>query len=192
MPKIDPKEIAFDIDGVFADTIGAFIQEARIKYGIKIRYEDIREYDLVKVVNMDEKILLKLAKKILYEPLEMGIKPINGAVEVLKKLSKKSRLLFVTARPYKEGIQKWVLNHLKDVDNSLIHIVATGTHEDKVSWLRDYGIKYFVEDRLETCFILKNASIIPIVFEQPWNKKPHPFLKVRNWRELERMIDLSG
>lgn len=191
MPKISPEEIAFDIDGVLADTIGAFIQEANNKYGIKIRYEDIREYDLKKAIGMNEDILLDLATKILYYPLEIGIKPIDGAVDVLKKISKKSRLLFVTARPYKEGIQKWVLSYLKDIDKSLIHIIATGTHEEKVPLLKSYGIRYFVEDRLETCFLLKDASITPIVFEQPWNKKPHPFIRVRSWKELEKIIDLS-
>ncbi len=189
MHRIKPKEIAFDIDGVFADTIGAFIKEVRNKYGIKVRYEDIKEYELAKIVNMNEEILIELAKRILYEPVDIGIKPIKGSIQVLKKLSKINRILFVTARPDKSGIQKWVEKYLKR-DN--FDIVATGTHEEKVPLLKRYGIKYFVEDRLETCFILEKASITPIVFEQPWNQKPHPFIKVKGWHELERMIDWNS
>jgi len=68
MLKIKPKEIAFDIDGVFADTISAFIREVKNLYGIEIRYEDIKEYELSKVVN-NEKVLVEVAKKILHEPL---------------------------------------------------------------------------------------------------------------------------
>ncbi len=187
--KIKPNEIAFDIDGVFADTIGAFIKKAKQKYGITIKYEDIKEYDLKKTLNIDERILTELAKEILYNPIKMGIKPIKGAVEVLKKLSERSKLLFVTARPDKEGIKRWVYETLKEIERENINIVAVGTHEEKIPFLRSCGIRYFVEDRLETCFLLSQASIIPIVFEQPWNRKPHPFLKVKNWKQIEMMID---
>ncbi len=189
MMKIKPNELAFDIDGVFADTIGAFIREARDRYGIIIRYEDITEYELMKSIKMDENTMIELAKRILYEPLEMGISPIEGSVRVLKKLSQTTRLLFVTARPDREGISKWVLSHLRDVDRDRIWIMATGTHEQKVPLLASQGIRYFVEDRLETCFMLAQASITPIVFEQPWNKKTHPFPSIKGWHELEQMID---
>jgi len=193
MMKIKPHELAFDIDGVFADTIGAFIREARDKYGVSIRYEDITEYELVKSVKMDEKALVELAKRILYEPLEIGIKPIEGSIKVLKRLSYyTTHLFFVTARPDRKGILKWVLNYLRDVDKNSIWIMATGTHEEKIPLLVRHGIRYFVEDRLETCFMLSQASITPIVFEQPWNKKPHPFPKVKSWYELEQMIDWDG
>jgi len=188
MIKIRPNEVAFDIDGVFADTIGAFIREAKEKFGININYNDIKDYELRKAVNMDESILIELAKRILYEPLEMGIQPIKGSIQVLKRLAKTSRLFFVTARPDKEGIKKWILTQLRDIDKNTISVIATGTHEEKVPLLLKEGIKYFVEDRLETCFLLEKHSITPIVFEQPWNSKPHPFLKVKNWQELENLI----
>ncbi len=186
MLKIKPEEIAFDIDGVVADTIGAFLREAREKYGIFIKYEDIKEYELSKAVNMKEEILIELAKRILYEPLEMGIRPIKGAIEVLKRLSDKVELLFVTARPDKEGIERWLKRYF---DKTRFHVIATGRHEEKANLLKEYGKRYFVEDRLETCYILKDFQITPIVFEQPWNRKPHPFIKIKEWKELEKLIE---
>jgi len=108
---------------------------------------------------------------------------------VLRRLSRINKILFVTARPDKTGIQEWVKKYLQ---KDSFHIVATGLHEEKAPLLKRYGIKYFVEDRLETCFILEKASITPIVFEQPWNQKPHPFLKVKSWYELEKMIDWNS
>jgi hypothetical protein len=53
-------------------------------------------------------------------------------------------------------------------------------------------VKYFVEDRLETCYLLKDASIIPILFDQPWNRKPSAFKRVKNWDEIAELIDWSG
>ena len=54
--------------------------------------------------------------------------------------------------------------------------------------LLEHGVRYFVEDRLETCYLLDEGSVAPIVFEQPWNQKPHPFKTVRNWHEISDMI----
>jgi uncharacterized HAD superfamily protein len=43
--RIPPKELAFDIDGVFADTFRIFVETAQKDYGVRIEYEDITEYD---------------------------------------------------------------------------------------------------------------------------------------------------
>jgi len=48
-----------------------------------------------------------------------------------------------------------------------------------------------VEDRLETCPLLERNGITPIVFEQPWNKKPHPYHVVRDWEDISLLIDWS-
>ena len=44
--KIAPDEIAFDVDGVVADTFHLFVAKARSDYGCRFEYEDITEYDL--------------------------------------------------------------------------------------------------------------------------------------------------
>jgi hypothetical protein len=67
--------------------------------------------------------------------------------------------------------------------------VATGSFEAKTDVLLENGIKWFVEDRLETCHLLKAAGIAPVVFRQPWNQEPHDYLQVGSWQELEQRID---
>jgi uncharacterized HAD superfamily protein len=54
--------------------------------------------------------------------------------------------------------------------------------------LKERGVRYFVEDRLDTCHLLAEAGIIPIVYEQPWNREPHPFAVVRDWDDIAEMI----
>jgi len=187
--KILPRELAFDIDGVVADTFRIFIETARKKYGIEIEYEQITEYEFWEVIDIDFKTTQDIIQMILDDPLEMGIKPITGAVEVLTRLSRIEPLLFVTARPNRESILRWARKELGLPGTNSIHIEASGTHREKLPILLDHGIKYFVEDRLETCFILNEASMTPIVFDQPWNRKPHPFRTVRNWQEISAMIE---
>jgi hypothetical protein len=96
----------------------------------------------------------------------------------------------VTARPDAEQAREWILNTLC-LAPDCFEIVATGSFDDKREVLLDRGITYFVEDRLETCFTLNEAGIHPIVFKQPWNRKPHPFYEVENWQELESLIILD-
>ena len=51
--KIAPNEIAFDIDGVFADTFRVFVNMARKNFGYQFHYEDITEYEFMKVIDID-------------------------------------------------------------------------------------------------------------------------------------------
>ena len=190
--RILPRELAFDVDGVFADTFKIFVETARKQYGIQIEYEDITEYDFREVIDIDEKTSDEIIQRILYNPLEIGIRPILGSVDVLTRLARMGPILFVTARPEGDSIREWIHQYLKGGDISAIHIEATSTHKDKIPVLLKHGIRYFIEDRLETCYLLEKTSVTPIVFDQPWNRKPHPFQTVKSWHEIEVLIQWNG
>ena len=69
-----------------------------------------------------------------------------------------------------------------------IRVLATGDPDTKIHYLKDHGIRYFVEDRLETCLQLAGHGITPIVFAQPWNRQVHPFPEVQGWTELAGLL----
>jgi uncharacterized HAD superfamily protein len=188
MEKISPRELAFDIDGVLADTFRVFVETARKECHVEVAYEDITEYDFRKVIDIDDETSRMIIQQILDDPIRMGIRPIEGAVEVLGLLAREGPILLVTARPGRAAIHEWVLRHLHGVNEDLIRLEATGTHQEKIPILLENGIRYFVEDRLDTCYLLAAAQVTPIVFDQPWNQKPHPFRRVRSWEEIARMI----
>lgn len=190
--KIPPLALAFDIDGVLADTFRTFVQIARGEYGIALTYEEIVEYDFLSVVDMDARIAYEIVGRILASPLEVGIAPMAGAMETLRRLISRGSVLLVTARPNPDAILAWVHHHLGSGFPGAVRVEATGTHLEKIPILQRAGIRYFVEDRLDTCFLLKEAGIQPIVFDQPWNRKPHPFPRVSNWDEIARLIDWQG
>ncbi len=185
---IDPASVAFDFDGVFADTMTLFLDIARDEYLITgLRYEDIKHYTLEKCLGIDREIIEAIITKILDGNHTAPLKPIDGATEVLTRLGKHSPLLFVTARPYKGPICDWMLN-LLPLDPERIEVIPTGSYEEKADVLLYKGISCFVEDKLETCFLVKEAGITPVLFRQPWNREEHPFTEVADWKELESLI----
>jgi len=186
---IRPFELAFDIDGVFADTMTLFIDIAEKIYGLSnIRYEDITEYEIESFSGIDKMISTEIIRRILDGDHTSILAPLDGATPVLKRLNQHHRpTLFVTARPSADQIVGWICDMLA-VGPSDIAVVATGSFDDKAEVLVESDIRYFVEDRLDTCFQLNSAGVTPIVFRQPWNRKPHPFREIGNWQELESMI----
>jgi uncharacterized HAD superfamily protein len=189
MMRIAPNEIAFDVDGVFADTFHLFVAKAHSDYGYQFEYEDITEYDYMKVLDMDTEASDAIIQTLLDHPLESGVEPITGAVEVLTRLSRLAPLHFVTARPQKKPILDWVEHQLPEVDRSLIQLEVTGVPTEKIPVLLEKGFKYFVEDRLDTCPLLEQNGITPILFEQPWNRKLHPYHVVRDWEDISMLIE---
>ncbi len=189
--KINPSVLAFDIDGVVADTMRLFLSIAASEYGINTaRYEDIVDYDLRKCLSISDEVMMAVIIKIMDGDFSAPLNPISDAPRVLNHLNRRHRpTLFVTARPEKAHISQWLCETLK-LGSEAIEVVATGSFEGKKEILEDRNIHYFVEDRLETCFLLAEAGITPIVFKQPWNRKPHPFEEVGGWQEIESLINM--
>lgn len=189
---IDPSSIAFDIDGVVADTMSLLIEIARNDFAIDtIRYEDIKTYTLEDCLDVDQETLNAIVQKLLDGTYSATLLPIPDAPAVLSRLGGRwSPLLFVTARPYPGPIVDWLMEHL-NVERSDVDIITTGSFDAKADILLNRGISHFVEDRLETCTILAEKGITPILFRQPWNRDNCQFIEVGSWRELELMIDFS-
>ena len=193
--KISPDAIAFDIDGVIADTMGLFIEIASRDFGIDgLRHAQITSYTLeaCEALSVPADIIREIIGRIMDGNYQATLKPIAGAVRVMQRISETvSPVRLVTARPYLGPIREWILETMGFEDDQ-VEITATGSFEAKAEILREHGISHFVEDRLETCFLLDSAGLQPILFRQPWNRKPHPFPEVGNWEDLESMIDFRS
>ena len=191
--QILPRETGFDIDGVVADTMGSFISIAKRDYGIhNIIKEQITSYWLEECLPIPDEIIGEIIEKILNDPFGTGLEPLPGAVAALTEISKAGPLTFVTARPLKAPVEKWIHNTLHSVPPSRIRVIATGEHSAKVSVLQEHGIRNFVEDHLATCIQIHEAGMNAIVYDQPWNRKdPHGLPRIGSWKELLPAMELK-
>ena len=189
LPLIPKDGIAFDIDGVVADIMTTFLDLARERYGQNhLRYEHITTFFLEECLDLEPWIIRTLIRELIDRPHELPVEPFPHAVRVLTRLAREAPLLFVTARDRAEPIQCWLNRTLAPVPAEAIRVLATGDPDTKLESLKTHHIHYFVEDRLETCWQLAQAGITPILFVQPWNRHPHPFLEVQNWPDLATLL----
>jgi len=186
---IDPGSVAFDIDGVVADTMTLFLDIARQEFNLNsIRYEDITCYNLADCLEIDPKIIDAIVNRILDGNYRAALKPIAGAPEVLTQIGKHcDPVVFITARPFVGPMQDWMEQTLR-LAPAAIEVIATGSHDSKAGVLQQRKISHFVEDRLDTCFALQNAGVRPVLFKQPWNRARHPFVEVSSQDELQALI----
>ncbi len=190
--RIAPGELAFDIDGVVANTMRLFLDILRERYGVNhIRLEDITCYNLEDCLDIDPETITGGIRMLLQGDYPHVLHPMAGCRRVLEQMARAvPRLLFVTARPNREVITSW-LHDLLRIPEKAIEVVATGSFEAKIDVLREARIAHFVEDRLETCFLLADAGIAPIVYRQPWNRQHHPFIEVGGWDDIEALLRFS-
>jgi uncharacterized HAD superfamily protein len=191
LPTPIPRDqLAFDIDGVVADIMTTFLALARERYnqGHHLRYEHITTFMLSECLDLPSWIIEEIIRELIDRPHELPVEPFPQAVPVLTRLAQETPLLFVTARDQARPIERWLHHNLAAVPPAAIRVLATGDPDTKIHYLKDHGIQYFVEDRLETCLQLADHGITPIVFAQPWNRRAHPFLEVADWTGLAGLL----
>lgn len=188
--KIDPRRLAFDIDGVVADTMALFVELARERLGLtEFSRDHLTRYNLYECVPAPGEAIDEILCLTLSDDYTARIPPCPGAREVLGKLGQFVPLRFVTARIWSESILQWLRELLPNVDRENIQVVATGDPKIKPEVLEKLGVKVFVEDRPDTCCALRERGFEVIIFDQPWNRHVDEFPRIRDFYQLEQMID---
>jgi len=188
--KIAPGEIGFDFDGVIADIAEAFLRIACEKYNYcSFTAEDITSFQVEECLNMPLPVVEEIFNDILVDSLGAGLQPMPGMREVINELADLAQVTIITARPQWQPVADWLDNFFLARTCRKIKLIAMGDHDGKISYIRDEGLNYFVDDRTQTCRLLHDAEITPLVFSQPWNRNRHTFQSVETWQEIRAMVD---
>jgi len=186
--KIDPRHIGFDIDGVVADTAGAFIRLARDEYGLGvINPHDITAFQVEDCLDIDNAKVEEIFSLLLTDPLYYGLEPMPYAIDVLNELATAAPLTFITARPLKKPIENWLETFLHPSAFRTMRLMAMGEHDGKGDYIKKMGLQYFIDDRAETCIRLAEEGLSPYVYNQPWNKGRHQLPEVDNWLAIRNL-----
>lgn len=186
-------EIGFDFDGVIADTADSFLRIAGEKYGYpSLTKEDITNFELEECIDIPKDIVEKIFTEIMLDSIGTGVAPMAGAVETLSSFARQDRVTIITARPMDRPVHLWLEKYFEPQVLPGISVIATGDHNDKVRHIHANNIRYFVDDRVDTCKSLISENIVPIVYKQPWNEGRHNMAQVANWDDISNMVNLPG
>ncbi|WP_136809751.1 5' nucleotidase, NT5C type [Desulfosediminicola flagellatus] len=190
---IHPAEIGFDLDGVIADTAETFLRLACEKHEYcSFTLNDITSFEIENCISIPTDLVERIFFDIMQDSLSTGLQPISGAVEVLGELACHAPITVITARPFEQPVIDWFDTFFPPTTREAIKVIAMGDHDDKLKYIREHGIKYFVDDRAETCNKLAEAGITPLVFSHPWNHDRHNLNSVQNWQEIRELLVFSS
>ncbi|MFH2123190.1 MAG: hypothetical protein ABIJ50_06910 [Pseudomonadota bacterium] len=190
--KIQSREIGFDLDGVIADTAEAFIRLACNEHAFcSFTLEEITSFQVEDCLNIPAPVVEEIFENILRDSLATGLQPMEGAVEVISKMSLSAPVTIITARSLHQPVEDWLHHFFPASVCANIRLVAMGRHDDKARYIHEHKLRYFIDDRAETCLQLADAAITPFVFAQPWNQGKHDLQSVGSWQEIHAMLALS-
>jgi len=186
--EILPQQIGFDFDGVIADIGEAFLRMACDEHKYIIDLNDITSFQVETCTNIPEVVVRQIFTDILEDSLATGLRPIPGALEVISELALHSRVKIITARTLDQPVIDWFDTHLTSKTCAKIDIIAMHDHDQKVRYIQEHDLHFFIDDRAETCAQVAKASLHPILFRQPWNSNWNDFTIVDNWQQIAGYI----
>jgi len=191
--KIPPRRLGFDIDGVVADTAGAFIRLARDQYGLgEIDPAEITAFQVEDCLDIPPRKVEEIFGHLLTDPIGHGLEAMPNAIEVLNELAATAPLTFITARPQHRPIKEWLEAKLAPHAAKTMRLVAMGEHDGKGEHIRKMGLQYFIDDRAETCIRLAAEGLSPYVYNQPWNRGRHRLPAVDNWLAIRDLCAVAA
>lgn len=184
------EEIGFDFDGVIADTAANFIELACGRYGhCGFTAEQITNFELEHCLDLPPSLVNDIFTEILTDSLATDLQPIAGAIEGISDFARRGTVTIITARPLLQPVVDWLERYLQPQACRSLRVVATGDHDDKLRHIRHFGLRYFIDDRAETCLRLAREEIVPFVFTQPWNAVADGLQRVSGWEEIRGLLD---
>ena len=187
--KIRPEQIGFDFDGVIADIGEAFLRLACKDHNYcSLKLEEITTFQVEICTKIPEAIVQTIFTDILKDSLATGLLPIPGAVDTLTMLAQKSGITIITARSLANPVSDWLDNYLAPSTCARINLIAMSDHNEKVRFIKQQNLQFFVDDRAETCLQIAEAGLTPLLYQQPWNRSWNGYTTVGNWQEIEDFI----
>lgn len=182
----DRKALGVDLDNVIAQTDRKVREIIRHLFGIRLRQQDIKEYDYHRCG------ITKEQERRVFEVFNSGgcsdLVVVPGARAAIEKLRRLYRVLVVTSRdPATHALTREWLAKKKIPFDELVF----AEKERAVYPTLDCA----VEDRWKYAVQLAERGVNVLLYGYPWNrsKGDHPRIRVvRNWREIAQHLVEAG
>ena len=181
--------IGVDIDGVIVDADTQFRKYMKKLFKRDFPRSKVKCYKYEECFEFTEYEFETLYSLFSDEDLWMGMRPVNGAANALKILSKENNLIIITSRPLKvkEVTIKWLKKY--NIPYNEIHFALD--KKDQLADKLEYQFDYFLEDHPNFAIKLADLGMEVLLFSYPWNKSVNRHPKIRRvsgWDEALKII----
>ena len=186
--KLKDKKIAFDFDGVIADTNKEKLKWLRSKkFYIKCADKTSFYSELSQILSNGEvEKLYKDMSNIIFKPKTLcETEPILGAIETVKRLSKKFNIYIITARteemikPIYDWLKKYNLcENIKEIISSSYELKQDICLKNNISFLCDDDVRHLIDKKVK----------IRVLFSTNKKIASDDINIVESWDEIERIL----
>lgn len=187
--------IGFDLDDVLLGFFDALHPYCNIRYGTDCQRNDLVSFDLPKLWGISKEEAIKRVADFYQSPEHWDAKPIDGAIEKIKKLKQHHKLHVITAKPeeLKNKTLEWLDKHFPQMFDGIHftnHYHGSGLKRTKGEVCRELNIEFFVDDFLENVNDVANSGIPALLFDAPWNQGEIKSLvtRVYSWDEIAEIL----
>jgi 5'(3')-deoxyribonucleotidase len=193
--------IAIDMDEVLVPHFEGLIHYHNDKYGTKIKFEEIKHHHFEEYWGISWEESLRRGWQYIIDNHEKA-EPLLGAVDALRKLQKKYRLIVVTLRSesaVSEVTNHWLDKFFKGVVEEILFMEEDEQHyklKTKAEICNELGANWLIDDSLTQILATAEAGVKGILFgDYAWNqaeKLPQNVTRVKGWPEVLEYFDAQG
>ena len=179
-------KIAIDLDEPVVHYIKGFVKFYNTAYGGNLKAEDFKEFDIHKTLGVSKEESKELRRKYSNSKFFEEMEFLEGAKEVIDNLSKKNKIIFITARDsfYHDKTKAFIKANFPYAD-LLFSGDYHGNNKKKDELCKDFVVDILIEDsELSGNYVESGIKIILI--DKPWNKHVlhKNLIRVNNWNEI--------
>lgn len=177
--------VSLDRDDVVIDTGPRIVELASELMGVCIDYADIRTPSLQVIFRIDPEREFKILEEFERRHPAHTLKPVDGALDAIRRLSSHFQFIFNTARPdtLRAGDAQWDQIHLPDLEIPIVYS-RSGRCPDrptKVEVARSHGAICHVDDMPYVLELFDGSGIATLCHKAPYNDG-------LSWDEIEQKL----
>lgn len=189
--------IGVDLDDVLAELLIGLDKYHNEIYKTNFSLEDHIDFDLSKIWKCSKEEM----KKRVYDFYDSDfvireVKPLEGAVEVIDKLSKEHDLVLITSRPefLKQRTIDWLEKYFPSKFNKVFftsQFAEKNVLKTKGDLCLELGINLMIEDCFEYAMDCASKNVDVLLVDRPHNQigdLPEKIRRVKNWEEIYLII----
>lgn len=189
--------IGIDIDDVLFNTTFHWIEYCNKKFKLSLNYEEKQVYSLGATLNKTEEEGINSFEDFCKTKYFLEMKPVNGAIDTITKLSKKHELIIITSRnktieqETRESINKYFKDKFKQIHITENHL-GIKTKKTKYDVCKENNCTLLIEDAYHHAIDCAEKGIQTLLYNRPWNEKEQLHLnmkRVYNWEEILKILN---